>query len=461
MANCNHAPIVLTHKTLRTAHDERLLWPIPARKNALRQLLKAVLDNEENINKALSEDLGRPQFEAFVLEVAIVKEEIHTALKALGSWSKAQPITTPIQFQPGSSYVKPSPKGVVLIIAPWNYPIQLSLVPLVSAIAAGNCAIIKPSELAPQSALLLATIVNNYLDPRCFRVINGDVQVAQELLDLPFDHIFYTGSTKVGKEVMKKAAHHLTPVTLELGGKSPAIIDETCDLDVSVKRLLWGKCVNAGQTCIAPDYVLINHRLIPEFIGLAKKHLLSMFGEQVEQSTSFGRIVNARHFERLTSYLQDGRIVHGGVSNKDTRFIEPTILIDVQEGASVMHDEIFGPILPIMSTENIDQAIGFINARPHPLALYVFSNNQKTIEKIITNTSSGGVCINDCLSHAGIIDLPFGGVGHSGFGNYHGKYGFLTFSHMRAVHKRSMLLDNPLKYAPYSDHKLKLARILL
>lgn len=449
------------HATLKTSHQSRLLWPLAARKAALKQLQKALVKNEERIYHALAQDLSRSHFESYVLEIAIIKQEITTALQSLSGWSKKQAVPTPLPFQPGTTWVEPTPKGVVLIIAPWNYPFQLSLVPLISAIAAGNCVMIKPSEIASASALVIADIVTDYLDPRCFRVINGDIHTAQKLLDMPFDHIFYTGSTRVGIEVMKKAALNLTPVTLELGGKSPAIIDESCNLDLSVKRLLWGKCINAGQTCIAPDYVLIPHHMIKDFINKAKQHINTMFGSNKAASNSYGRIINQAHFGRLVGYLKDGLIAHGGSYNQESRFIEPTLLIDVKPDSAVMRDEIFGPILPIIGVDDMHHAIDFIVRRPHPLALYIFSQNQQSIETVIKNTSSGSVCVNDCLSQAGIKDLPFGGVGLSGFGNYHGKYGFLTFSYLRAVHQRSMHLDNPIRYAPYSDQKLKIARLLI
>jgi|SRR5579871_4587656 len=453
--------VAQVHRALVQSHEERCQKDISARKMALKQLRKGLIDNEERIYQALSLDLGRPRFESLVADVAFIRQEIDRALKSIDSWCKPQRVKTPLVFKPGRSYIEPTPKGVVLIIGAWNYPFQLSLVPLVSAIAAGNCAIVKPSEIADNSAVVIADIVNNYLDQKCFRALIGDAQLAKSLLALPFDHIFYTGSTAIGKEVMASAAHHLTPVTLELGGKSPVVVDKTCDLFLAVKRILWGKCLNAGQTCIAPDYVLLEKGILPKFIELARSHLLSMFGKDIKRSASFARIINDRHFKRLVSYLDQGTVVVGGHYDQATRFIEPTILVEADMNAPVMQDEIFGPILPVITIEDYNEAIGFISHRPHPLALYIFSNDKRAIKAICDGTISGGVAINDCLNQVAIMELPFGGVRHSGIGGYHGVHGFETFSHPRAVFHGSTWFDNSVKYPPYSDTKLKVAKLLL
>lgn len=448
------------HRTLTQSNLERRLLPKHARRLALKQLEKAISEKEQLIFSSLFADLGRARFESYLLEIAVIKEAIKVAQKSLTSWCKKTVVKTPMAFQPGSSYVLPTPKGVVLIIAPWNYPFQLSFLPLISAIAAGNCAVIKPSELAGHSAEVISDIVHNYLDQNLFRVINGDVETAKNLLELSFDHIFYTGNTEVGSHVMKKAAEHLTPVTLELGGKSPCIIDNSCDLSLAAKRIAWGKCLNAGQTCIAPDYVLIEKSLETKFVTFLKNHLSKMFGD-VKHSKNFGRIINLRHFDRLVAYLKNGHIAHGGYSDREMRLIEPTVLTNVKLNDPVMNEEIFGPILPVAAINNLDEAINLVNSKPHPLALYIFSTQKRNVDKILSNTISGSVAINDCVTQAGITDLPFGGVRHSGLGSYHGKHGFLTFSHMRSVHKRANLLDIPIKYAPYSDKKLSLARLLM
>ena len=437
------------------------MMPLHARKEALKTLEHVVLKSEDRFFKALKEDLGRSSFETYVTEVALIKEEISLARKSLTSWAKAKSVRTPLVFQPGSSFIEPIPKGVVLIISPWNYPLQLALLPLVSAIAAGNCAIIKPSEHAPASAEALSFIVNEHLDPSCFRVIKGAREEAEALLNLPFDHIFYTGGAQVAHEVMKRAAINLTPTTLELGGKSPCIIDKTANLKLAAKRIWWAKCLNAGQTCVAPDYVLIDHSLKDDFIAQSASYFSITYNNEVRHHENYARIVNERHMNRLVQYLHDGHIVYGGRYDVKERFFEPTLLDQVPLDAPVMKEEIFGPILPIISVDGIDEAVAFINLRPNPLALYLFSENKASIEKIRMKTSSGGLSINECLSHAAILKLPFGGIGPSGMGNYHGEFGFMTFSHLRAVHKRANILDNPLKYPPYSDQKLNLARLVM
>lgn len=449
------------HQTLTNKAKERPLLSLAARQLALQQLRTAVINSEERIYQALMHDLRRPHFESYAAEFALIIEEINVAQKNLETWAKRRHVYTPLVFQPGSSYIEPCPKGLVLIVAPWNYPFQLSLVPLISAIAAGNCAILKPSEISSASAMLISEIITNSLDPSCFQVVLGDRAIAEQLLDKPYDHIFYTGNTEVGREVMAKAARFLTPVTLELGGKSPCIIDESADLSLSAKRILWGKCLNAGQTCIAPDYVLIKPHLIDEFVKHAKLHLSSMFGENPQAAESFGRIINERHYSRLAGYLGQGRIVHGGHHDRADLFIEPTIMTDVDKNASLMTEEIFGPILPLVSVHNLDEAINFIDQRPHPLALYIFSTNQQVIDRVLHNTLSGSVAINDTVSQVGNCELPFGGVRSSGIGAYHGHFGFETFSHMRAIYRRANMLDLPIKYPPYTEKKLNLVKLVL
>lgn len=448
-----------THRSLVQTFEDQPL-SLNDRRQALLTLKQLLINNEERIFSALKKDLGRANFENYVAEIAMIKEEIDLAVKSLKSWTKKRNVKTPLVFQPGSSYIEPCPKGVILIIAPWNYPFQLSLVPLISAIAAGNAVMLKPSELAPTCALLIKELLDS-LSLAHIKVICGNADTAKAMLELPFDHIFYTGSTEVGALVMAKAAKSLTPVTLELGGKSPCIIDESADLKLAAKRITWGKCLNAGQTCIAPDYVLIDRKLQDQFVSFAKEQLILMYGKHPQKSPDLGRIINERHFDRLVGYLKDGRIVHGGRFNKDERFIEPTILIDMDLDSALMKEEIFGPILPVVAVDNIDQAIQFIRKRPHPLALYLFAKDSRIIERVLKNTLSGGVSINDCLNHVGIAGLPFGGVRHSGIGSYHGVHGFNTFSHFRGVHHRSNMLDNPIKYPPYSPNKLKLVRIVM
>lgn len=437
------------------------MLPLSVRKSALMDLHTALKNKEQAIFEALRDDLNRHPFESYITEIAPIKNEIDLALKNLKSWNEERPVNTPIAFLPGASSLRPSPKGVVLIMAPWNYPFQLSLVPLISAIAAGNCALVKPSEMAPHSAKLIALIMEEALDKRCFRAVLGDSETSKSLCQLPYDHIFYTGNGTIGAQVMSRAAQHLTPITLELGGKSPCIVDRSADLSMAVKRIMWGKCLNAGQTCVAPDHVLIEKELMADFISLARSYIRGAYEEDILGSPSYGRIINEHHFYRLMSLMEDGTIALGGRHDLTRRFIEPTILTDVDKGMRVMREEIFGPILPLVAINNMDEAIESIQDRPDPLAIYLFCRDKILINRVFEHTLSGSLTINDCISQAGISQLPFGGVGQSGFGRYHGQYGFETMSHMRAIYKRSNVLDNPVKYPPYSESKLRIAKMLL
>jgi aldehyde dehydrogenase (NAD+) len=461
MSSHSNISVADSFSTLKKSRLSRKLLPLSTRLEKLDLLYAAIDEHEESFFSALKLDLGRSRFESYVTEIAMVKSEIRLAQKSLPAWMKPKRVSTPLAFQPGRSFIEASPKGLVLIISPWNYPIQLSLLPLVSAIAAGNCAIIKPSEHAPASAKLLCQIVNECLDASCFRAISGDAKIANELLSLHFDHIFYTGGERIAREVLKMAVQNLTPTTLELGGKSPCLIDSPCDLELAVKRIWWAKCLNAGQTCVAPDYVLIKNELFDDFIKLSKKYLSQSYGADIDKNDSYGRIINEQHASRLVNYLAQGKIAIGGAHDIKQRFIEPTLLTDIDIHAPVMEEEIFGPILPLIKMRDLEEGIDFVENRPRPLALYFFGTNKNSIQRIRNHTQSGGLSINDCVSQAGILGLPFGGIGSSGMGSYHGKFGFETFSHFRAVHQRANILDNPIKYPPYSDQKLKLARMVL
>jgi aldehyde dehydrogenase (NAD+) len=453
--------IAIIFSILKQSHQKRILWPLDKRLALLNSLNLAIDQYENNIYEALYLDLGRSKFESYTLELAIIKRELNNLIRILPKLYEENRVGTPLIFKPGSSVIKTTPKGVVLIISPWNYPFQLSILPLIAALAAGNCVILKPSELAVKSAEVLGVIIESSLSLDLVRVVNGDEHVAKELLDLPLNHIFYTGNSKVGIKIMQKAAEKLIPLTLELGGKSPVLIDENCRFDLAVKRILWGKCLNAGQTCIAPDYVLLPKGMSKDFVLAAQKYITVMFGDDVEKSPHYGRIINQKHFDRLVGYLHEGIIALGGNYNKDTRFIAPTLLIDVKEDAPLMRDEIFGPLLPLIEADSLEQAIDFINNKSEPLALYVFSNDRKNIKNIIKQTTSGSVGINDVIVQGAIDELPFGGVGQSGFGNYHGAFGFYTFSHLRAIYQTKAIFDNPIRYAPYDDYKLALAKMAL
>jgi aldehyde dehydrogenase (NAD+) len=441
--------------------NNHLNLDINFRKHSLQQLQKAITQNENKIFEALYTDLRKNKFESYATEIAFIKNEINIAIKNLNSWSKPKKVSTPLAFMPAKSYIKPTPKGLVLIIAPWNYPFLLALTPLVGAIAAGNSVVLKPSELSLNSSLIIKEIFDNYLDKNCFNVMLGDAQIAIELLAYPFDHIFYTGSSKIGQEVMLAAAKHLSSVTLELGGKSPAIIHESADLFMATKRLMWGKFLNAGQTCVAPDYILLPKNLKTYFIKLCKTHLENMFGLNSQSSQSYGRIINKKHFLRLKNYLSTGFIEHGGRTNEEDLYVEPSILSGIKADSSILHEEIFGPILPIFEYENTNEITEFINKNPYPLALYIFSQNKSFINNIINQNPSGSVCINDCVSQIAIEGLPFGGLRYSGMGNYHGYYSFSAFSHFKSIHQRSNILDNPLKYPPFSANKFKAIRWVL
>ncbi|MEL7475214.1 MAG: aldehyde dehydrogenase, partial [Cyanobacteria bacterium J06555_12] len=419
----------------------------------LECLKQAIIDRQEDILAAAKADLGRPAFEAY-FEIATLAE-VNKALKDLTRWMRPEKVKLGIDQFPGSAWRQPEPLGVVLIIGPWNYPFQLMMSPLVGAIAAGNCAVLKPSEHAPHTSKVVADIVNAAFEPDYVAVFEGEVDTSQQLLKEKFDHIFFTGGTEVGRIIMQEAAKTLTPVTLELGGKSPCIVDADVKLDVAARRIAWGKFINAGQTCIAPDYILVDRRIQDAFIGQMRTTIAEFFGDNPEQSSDFGRIIHDRHFDRLVQFLSDAQVAIGGDSDRDRRYIAPTVLNNVSWDDAVMQEEIFGPILPVQVYDSLDEAISKINSRPKPLALYVFSSSSDVQERVLNSTSSGGACINDTVMHVGVDTLPFGGVGDSGIGAYHGKFTFDTFSHYKSVLKKGLWLDLKWRYAPYTEAGLK------
>ncbi|MBW4421231.1 MAG: aldehyde dehydrogenase [Myxacorys californica WJT36-NPBG1] len=422
--------------------------PIEFRLEQLNRLKAAILERQTNIVQAAKADLGRPEYEGY-FEVGCLME-LNYILKHLKSWVKPRRVGLPVTQQPGSAWVQPDPLGVVLIIGPWNYPFQLLISPLMGAIAAGNCAILKPSELAPATSQVVAQLVKETFDPKYIAVLEGGVETAQALLAQKFDHIFFTGGARVGQVVMEAAAKQLTPVTLELGGKSPCIVDPDIKLEVAAKRIIWGKYVNAGQTCIAPDYLLVHEEIKPALLTALQQALQEFFGDDPAQSPDLGRIVNDRQFDRLTHLLEGEEIVVGGQTERETRYIAPTILNNVSWDAPVMQEEIFGPLLPVLTYRDIREAIAAINARPKPLALYLFTRNQALQDMVLSSTSSGGVCLNDVFLQVAIWGLPFGGVGNSGIGAYHGKTSFETFSHQKSVLKKPFWIDLDWRYAPYA-----------
>ena len=420
---------------------------------------KIIQKNEEEILQALKKDLGKSNFEAYATEVGIIYDEINLHIKNIRKWAKREKRSSPIVHYPSKSYVYKEPYGVTLIIGPFNYPFQLVLAPLIGAISAGNTAIIKPSENTINTAKLLEKIINNNFDKGYIRVVDplGGKEVVSYLLDLPFDYIFFTGSVRVGKIVMEKAAKNLTPVTLELGGKSPCIVDSDADINLAAKRIVWGKFLNAGQTCVAPDYLFIHKNIKDKFLKALVKEIKNQFGENIKKSPDYPRIVNTISLDRFSNYLKDGEIYFGGEIDKETLYMEPTILTNVKLESLVMTDEIFGPILPVIEFNDLNEIISIINKREKPLALYYFSESNKKIEYVIERTSAGGVTINDTIIHVANGNLPFGGVGPSGLGKYHGKDSFNTFTHTKSVMKRGTFIEFKIRFAPYND-RIKLLR---
>ena len=433
---------------------------IQFRLEKLRKLKTAFNLHERAIIQALKADLGRPEVEAFTSEIVLINQEIEHAIKHLKTWSQAKNTNVPWQLLPATASIYPEPLGVILIIGAWNYPFQLNILPLIGAIAAGNCVIIKPSEYAPQTSCLIAEIVGKIFDEDYISVIEGDVTISQQLLAQRFDHIFFTGSATVGKIIMSAAAQNLIPVTLELGGKSPCIVDVHTDIPKTARRITWGKFSNAGQACIAPDYLLVHKDIKFQLLENIKKSIQEFYGENPANSPDYGRIINLRQFDRLIELLSYGEITIGGETNREQLYIAPTIVDRVSWQNEIMVSEIFGPILPVLTYEDITEAIARINSQPKPLALYFFSQNKHLQKRIIQETSSGGVCFNDTLLQYCVPTLPFGGIGNSGIGNYHGKASFDTFSHYKSVLHKPFFLASKLLYPPYKDKLSLLKKIL-
>ena len=432
------------------------------RKSQLIALKRLLMENENAIYDALKTDLSKCQFESYVSEYQYVLKDIKLFIKNLKKWSAPRKVSTPLLAQPGSSKLVPEPYGTVLIMGAWNYPLQLVLSPMIAAIGAGNCVVLKPSELSAATSSLLADLIPKYMDNEAFAVYEGGVEETTALLKQRFDYIMYTGSENVGKIVMKAAAQHLTPVTLELGGKSPCIVDEQVNIKVTADRIVWAKFLNAGQTCIAPDYVLVHKSKLAELIDALKASLKKQYSASPQSSDDFGRIISHRHFNRVNNYIsaQSEHIVHGGKVDDADKFIEPTLLLNPSLESGVMQEEIFGPVLPIIEVETMSEAIRFVKDREKPLALYLFSKNQRNIDAVSQQTSAGTLCINDAVIFMVNPEMPFGGVGHSGMGSYHGKWGFETFSHLKPIMHRSFLADAPIRYAPYTNLKKKLFKFI-
>jgi len=443
---------------------------IGERRKRLAEFEKFLLKNKNRVSEAIFKDFKKPQTESDISEIYPVLTEIRHTSAHLRDWTKPQKIDAPLTFLGTRSEVRYEPKGVCLIIAPWNFPVNLCLGPLISCLAAGNTAVIKPSELTAHTSQLIADLVSEFFDEDLVAVFQGDQEVSAQLLTLPFDHIFFTGSPGVGKMVMKAAAENLASVTLELGGKSPAIIDETASLKDAARRIAFGKFLNNGQTCIAPDYILVHEKVMAKFIDELKKVTIAMFGEQGtinESSPNYARVVNRKHFDRLNKILQDAldkgaKMEMSGPVNKDTHFIHPVVLTDVGLDTLAMQEEIFGPILPVIPFATVDQVTYIVNAKPKPLALYIFTNQKSFREKILEQTSAGSVGVNDCVLQFSHPNLPFGGVNNSGIGKSHGRYGFLNFSNEKPVlrQKRGFSMAY-LMHPPYTQFRKKLVGLMV
>lgn len=424
------------------------------RMEMLGRLKSAILAYEEKITDALYMDLNKDAFDSYTTEIGFVLEEISYAMRKLPKWAKRKRVRTDISSFPAKSLIQPEPYGVTLIISPWNYPFQLAITPLVGSIAAGNCAVIKPSSYSPNTSRVLKELIEETFDEEYICVIEGGRDANRALLDTKFDYIFFTGSVSVGKVVMESAAKHLTPVTLELGGKSPCIVDETANIDLAAKRIVWGKLINAGQTCVAPDYLLVHKSVKNSLVEKMKEVVIDFYGENPIENESYTRIINEKHFNRLLGLIKDENVIFGGEFDAGRLKINPCFIDDAAWNSPVMQEEIFGPILPIIEFEDLNEIIDKIIERPKPLALYYFTTNKKREEKILKCISFGGGCINDTIMHLVSKQMPFGGVGESGMGSYHGKKSFDTFTHYKSILRKSNLFDVPLRYPTHKNLKI-------
>jgi aldehyde dehydrogenase (NAD+) len=450
-------------KSLRTTFDSGRTRPLAWRQEQLAGLRRMMEEAEEELIEALQADLGRPRMEAFAADIGHTKGELRHLAKHLASWVRPTKVKAGMLAAPAKAWITPEPLGVVLVIAPWNYPIQLLVEPVAAALAAGNCVVAKPSEMAPACSAALARLLPRYVDPEAITVVEGGVDETTALLAERWDHIFFTGSTAVGRVVAEAAAKHLTPTTLELGGKSPTYVHASADLDVAARRIAWGKFLNAGQTCIAPDYVLVDHQVKDQLVDKLVAQVGEFYGADPKASDSFGRIVNERHVARLQGLLDGGvgTVATGGQVDPGARFVAPTVTVEPSTDSPVMQEEIFGPILPVLGVDGPIEAAAFVTARPKPLALYVFAERDDVVDDVLLATSSGGACVNQTLMHLLPPDLPFGGVGDSGSGAYHGKSGFDAFSHRKSVLRKPTKPDLKLLYPPYKGLVEKLVRKLV
>lgn len=444
-------PIETLRATFARGDTQDITWRIE-QLEGIRRLLN---EHHTELAKALKSDLGKSSAEAWSTEIGFTLKDVEQTKKHLRSWLKPRMVNTPVVAKPGKSKLLLEPLGCVLIFGAWNYPLQLSLSPVIAALAAGNCVLLKPSEVSPASSHLLASLLPKYVDNNALQVLEGDAELATQLLKHPFDHIFYTGGGEVGKVVMRAAAEHLTPVTLELGGKSPVIVTRHCEIKTTAKRIAWGKWINAGQTCIAPDYVLVESTIKDDFVKALEQALSEFYSAEPQRSQDYGRIVNDKHFNRLLGLLDGQDVINRQDYDRRDRFMAPMLIDAPTPESAIMQEEIFGPLLPICPVENLDAAIQAVLALPKPLACYAFTKNESEQRQIEARISCGSLCFNDTLMFMLNPELPFGGVGGSGMGRYHGEFGLRTFSHEKPVMTRSFALDVPLRYPPFTTQKLK------
>jgi aldehyde dehydrogenase (NAD+) len=447
--------------TLRATFARGHTHPLSWRRAQLDGLERFLTEQEAPLLEALKKDLGKSTAEAWTTELGFLLKDIQHTRKHLARWLKPRSVSTPLVALPGRSKLVLEPLGTVLIMGAWNYPLQLTLSPVIAAIAAGNTVLLKPSEISQHTAKVLAELLPPYLDQEAFAVVEGDAETAKALLELPFDHIFYTGGGAVGKSVMRAAADHLTPVTLELGGKSPAIVTRNCDIKVSARRIAWGKWLNAGQTCIAPDYVLVDAKVQPALVDALKETITDFYTEDPQRSKDYGRIINKRHFDRLVDLLAEHTTLNESDYDRRSRYMAPMLIDNPPTDSAIMQDEIFGPLLPVIAVNSLEEAIQFVRRRDKPLACYAFTRDKQEQREIERSISCGNLCINDTLLFMLNEKLPFGGVGGSGMGRYHGEYGVRTFSHEKPVMTRSLRLDMALRYPPFSKRKLAWLKKLL
>ena len=435
--------------------------PVSVRITALRGLYTAIVKYENEIHDALKKDLGKSGFESYMCETGLVLEEISYMLKHIRRFAGEKRVRTPLAQFHSRSFKKPSPYGVTLIMSPWNYPFMLTLSPLVDALAAGNTAVVKPSAYSPNTSEILRKILSQCFDPQYVAVVTGGRAENTCLLREHFDYIFFTGSQTVGKEVMRNAAEYLTPVTLELGGKSPCIVDQTADIRLAARRIVFGKYLNCGQTCVAPDYIYCHRSVKDSLVKEIQRQIQLQYGEEPLHNPDYGKIINKKHFDRILGLIEEKKIVHGGNSDRDTLRIEPTVLDNVTFADPVMQEEIFGPLMPVLVFDSLDEAIAGINAMPHPLALYFFTSDKAAAKDVTSRCGFGGGCINDTIIHLATTEMGFGGFGESGMGAYHGKTGFDTFSHYKSIVDKKTWIDLPMRYQPYRKMHEKMVRFFL